>query len=30
MHDDATLIDLMEEYARERENVKRLFKPILD
>ena len=30
MHDDATLIGLMEEYARERENVKRLFKPILD
>ena len=30
MHDDATLIGLMEEYSRERENVKRLFKPILD
>ncbi len=30
MHDDTTLIDLMEEYAKERENVKQLFKPILD
>lgn len=29
MHDDATLIDLMQEYAKERENVKHLFKPLL-
>ena len=28
MHDDATLIDMMKEYALERENVRRLFKPI--
>jgi len=29
MHDDKTLIDMMEEYAKERENVKQLFKPLL-
>lgn len=28
MHDDVTLIDLMEEYAKERANVKQLFKPL--
>ena len=29
INDDATLIEMMEEYARERENVKHLFKPLL-
>lgn len=29
MNDDKTLIDIMEEYAKERENIKQLFKPIL-
>ncbi len=28
MNDDATLIDMMEEYAKERENIKHLFKPL--
>ncbi|HBA97303.1 MAG TPA: hypothetical protein DCZ23_04255 [Lachnospiraceae bacterium] len=28
MNDDATLINMMEEYAKERENIKQLFKPI--
>lgn len=28
MNDDATLIDMMEEYAKERENIKQLFKPL--
>lgn len=28
MHDDVTLIDLMEEYAKEREMVKEIFKPM--
>lgn len=29
MNDDTTLIDMMEEYAKERENIKQLFKPLL-